>query len=654
MCLIFLIFTGCSNSNNGLSNETATPKPTIQTKTLEPSVEPTSEPTATPAVEPEQDFYSKYGVKTLPKQVNLPSCAEKTETANLYRLNIDVGDVQGLSGFSVVNDRMFCYDQMVGEFCLYDFNEGKLLCKVSEQEGYMQAGRLLNGGFWTCVMNNLETTFYDAEGIPTVKRKAETNCNSSVSYVTLDGKYELYNNEKGELLVYDFSNGKAKVIYSAGGYYQLITETNQGCIFSIDGKNYILIDPGAGTIKTVYDYSKDDTEMSLFPMWPFFYYDTEDDVTLCPAEDTSKRVTVHKKEKQQFPTEFSYGILTGVSSGETSSICFYNLRTEELIGEIIAPENTLFGSLKTLDNGFSLISCQKDNKIELYLYDLVSERETKKWPVTKSERVVEVETNPVVKELNETYGVKVFYGEKCIIKNVDKDVDTITDEKQIDNSIKILKKFLEQLPKGMTQEMYEGNKRGLDIYLSGKIKNRSETTQSVGGFCFLSDKDKISVVVDATCSDEMLYSTLAHEFSHAFEYRIQDVLHKGGSDWLMAWEKLLPSSIKKPYYETYDIGSKGMEYTPYGTKKEIWFADSYSRTFPTEDRARMFEYMFIPEKGKISWYIDFDNLKYKARFYSLMLRSCFESCREAKDLVWEQYIGKIDSKEFSSLIDYDK
>ena len=96
-----------------------------------------------------------------------------------------------------------------------------------------------------------------------------------------------------------------------------------------------------------------------------------------------------------------------------------------------------------------------------------------------------------------------------------------------------------------------------------------------------------------------------------------------------------------------------MEYTPYGSKKAIWFADEYSRTFPTEDRARMFEYMFMPEDGKISWYIDYKNLKYKARYYSLMLRACFESCKNAKKLVWEQYIGKIDKKEFSSLINFN-
>lgn len=653
LCLLLLFFTGCSKSNSSLSNETATPIPTIPEKTLAPTVEPTNEPTSTPEVEAEQDFFSKCGVKSLPKQVSLPSCAEKTETANLYRLNIDMNDIQGVSGFSVINDRLFCYEPEKGEFCLYDFNEGKRICKISDPEGFVQAGRLLDGGFWTCVMKNLETTFYDAEGSPTVKRKAEADSNSSVFYVTLDGKYEIYNNNRtGEILVYDFLSGTSKVVYSEGGYYAFITETNQGCIFSVDEKNYIQIDPATGMVKTVFDYSKDDSDTALYPFWPFFYNSTEDAVILCPAEDTSKLVTVPIKEKQEFPTEFKYGILSGVKYGEPSSICYYNLRTEELIGEITAPDKTNIGSSWILDNGYALISCLRDDKIELYLYDLVSERETTKWPVTQDERRVEVETNPVVKELNETYGVRIFYGEKCIVKNDEKEVATITNKKQIDHSIKILKKFLEQLSKGLTQEMYEGNRRGLDIYLGGAIEDKSGVQQSLGGFCFLSDSDRISVVVDTTYPDESVYTTLAHEFSHAFEFKIQEVIDKQGSNYFEAWNQLLPSSIQEPYFNTYEEQSNGWDYAPYGTKKEIWFVDPYSRTYPTEDRARMFQYMFTPRKGKINENINYRNLKYKARFYSLMMRSCFESCKNAETLVWEQYIGELDPKEFSSIIDF--
>lgn len=80
--------------------------------------------------------------------------------------------------------------------------------------------------------------------------------------------------------------------------------------------------------------------------------------------------------------------------------------------------------------------------------------------------------------------------------------------------------------------------------------------------------------------------------------------------------------------------------------------ESLRDTFATEDRARLFEYMFMPEDGWISWHIDYDNLKYKARYYALMLRNCFESCKKVKNPVWEEYVGNVTQGEFASLINF--
>ncbi len=62
--------------------------------------------------------------------------------------------------------------------------------------------------------------------------------------------------------------------------------------------------------------------------------------------------------------------------------------------------------------------------------------------------------------------------------------------------------------------------------------------------------------------------------------------------------------------------------------------------------------MFVPENGEISYRINYNNLKYKARYYAVMLPTCFTSCKEADNLVWEQYIGKVDKSEFAFLNNY--
>ncbi|MBQ3002215.1 MAG: hypothetical protein IJD82_00630, partial [Clostridia bacterium] len=89
------------------------------------------------------------------------------------------------------------------------------------------------------------------------------------------------------------------------------------------------------------------------------------------------------------------------------------------------------------------------------------------------------------------------------------------------------------------------------------------------------------------------------------------------------------------------------EYTRYTAWSEsndanVWFVDSYARTFPTEDRARIMENLFNPEADGLAEVFQFENLQAKARLYSYILRECFESCDVDEVLYWETYLGTID------------
>ena len=87
-----------------------------------------------------------------------------------------------------------------------------------------------------------------------------------------------------------------------------------------------------------------------------------------------------------------------------------------------------------------------------------------------------------------------------------------------------------------------------------------------------------------------------------------------------------------------------IELIDFDTPENVWFVDGYARTFPTEDRARLFEYMFMPQDDSVSRNIyDFDNLVNKAKLYSYILRQCFPSCNTETSNVWEKNLGVIDS-----------
>ncbi len=651
--MVLLAIAGCSSGNK--PNEytkiptSVTPTPSAEVQVKEPDVEQTIEPTEEPIVE--QDFFSLHGDKFLPRQVELPSYADATQTEYLYRLNVDLDHLQVPSYLSVENGVVFCGDHTIGEGILFNFESGKQLSKVNDLQDYMLINRLANGGFWTVVAGNLETTLYDTTGKGNVVRKAEEKGCCSFAYVTKDGRYELFDNENGDISIYSLADGTINVVYSGSSYNRVISEDEQGCYVELMDDSVLYVQPELRTAKLMFDRSKDTSDIKYYPFWPYMFTESAENVTLFPVADVTKKVEIAKNYEEQYIADVGYGVIALITNQSDAKLTFYNMRTQAFIGEIVAPENSYIGPVEIMDNGFAMISYITEDRMELYIYDLVSERKTESWPVTISDRADEfIEPNAVVKELNEQYGIRVFYGENCAVPECDKKADVVTDEKQVEASINALKEFLETLPEGMVQEMYKGMYRGINIYLCGKITDIGDGNSNHGGFAFVSDANKIVIAVDVTVSEELIRYTLAHEFSHAFEHRIRHVQEQSGVDWLTKWERLIPDSIKNPYFETYDIGNKAMDYTVYGTQKEIWFADEYSRTFPTEDRARIFEYMFMPEDGHISSHIDYDNLKKKARYYALMLRNCFDSCKQAKDLPWEQYIGQIEESEFSTLM----
>ncbi len=645
-CFALSLVCSCSTQKEAPHETPTVAKETpISTNTPKPLA---SSP-ATPITETEDDFFSTYGVKKLPEQIELPTNAVETEMKGLYQLDIEVDGLQSLSGLSVVDNTIFACDVMQGNALLFDFPNGNVMSKVSGLGDYMKFGRLSNGGFYTIVQGSLETTFYDRLGKQKVVRKAENYGCASLCYVTQDGEYEIYDNEKGEIICYHMTDGSSQVVYSGSSYNTIVDENDGGCILHKENGDYLFLDIKAATAEVIYDRIKDDSDENYSFLWPFLYSETEEQVSLVPIEDQSKIVSVPKQESKEYVVDCSFGVLATMTNVQSSSISFYNLRTQEVIGKVEAPQNGQFGTIKILDNGFALINCVIDNKVTIYLYDLVSDRTFQSWPVTIKDREQEEETNPVVKELNETYGIKVYYGEKCIFSEGGKHIVSLTEQQTIDTSIQVLKKFLETLPEGMTQEMYEGFMRGINIYLGGTISDDVGVQHSVGGFVSVSSANKINIVLDASVSEIVLTGNLAHEFSHAFEYKIQKMSEISGIDWLEGWEQLNPSSIEHPYYNSYELDDEAFLYTPYGTNGKVWFVDDYSRSFVTEDRARIFENMFVPEDGQISYRINHKNLKYKARYYAVMLRSCFTSCKEADNLVWEQYIGQADKREFTFL-----
>jgi hypothetical protein len=158
-----------------------------------------------------------------------------------------------------------------------------------------------------------------------------------------------------------------------------------------------------------------------------------------------------------------------------------------------------------------------------------------------------------------------------------------------------------------------------------------------GGFQ-LENAGSIMIVLDCSWPGS-LTTSLHHELSHAIESKI---------DWESnvtldetQWQTLNPDTDE--YGDSYaysyvDAVPEAMEPFVYDwdDPTDAYFIDEYSLTYPTEDRARIFEYVMCPDNA----WIDFDDtpyLKEKLNYYVQVIREAFDTTGW-EDVRWERYL----------------
>ena len=130
--------------------------------------------------------------------------------------------------------------------------------------------------------------------------------------------------------------------------------------------------------------------------------------------------------------------------------------------------------------------------------------------------------------------------------------------------------------------------------------------------------------------------------------------NKTGVPYFSLWPGLLPKNVNYYYYYVDQNGFEPSDtsYTVMGEANEdnIYFIDAYSKTFPTEDRARIFEYLFKTENGTLSPSIRGSHLIEKCRALCIILRKVFPSVAAEDSVFWESGLGSIDESELDVFI----
>ncbi len=247
-------------------------------------------------------------------------------------------------------------------------------------------------------------------------------------------------------------------------------------------------------------------------------------------------------------------------------------------------------------------------------------------------------------DMEKLHEIKILVGDEGIERDFpDFDAVACNDQEIITEALGILEELLGQMPKGFMNELFSDNGSGMNdteflIYFVGTITPKVEGTTNFPAAFTYSESNERVLVIDITMEGS-LETNLAHEIMHSIDnFIITQPEHEGHDQW-SEWDEYLPVGFEYEYSYVDEFGFDyaNYEFTPdYGNASEVYFIDAYSKTYPTEDRSRLFENLFT---GNDAIFDEYPEITERARYLCEVIRNNFECLDGATDIVWEKTIA---------------
>ncbi len=219
--------------------------------------------------------------------------------------------------------------------------------------------------------------------------------------------------------------------------------------------------------------------------------------------------------------------------------------------------------------------------------------------------------------LGQTYGVKITMLPEDVAQPEDYTLTTEYQPEALEKGLAMLETALPRFPEGFFERIVEdtGN-QVLTIAFARDISDHQQSLQYwLGADAYI-----------AIALEEDMEQLFYHELCH-----VLDAFIFANSRDLDVWNKLNPEGFEYDY--SYDVYmSHGTEYLE---GKGQAFVDNFSRTYPKEDRARVFEYAMMPDKEAS---FDSEIMQEKLYLLSFSIRDAFNWKRDERAFPWEYYL----------------
>ena len=229
-------------------------------------------------------------------------------------------------------------------------------------------------------------------------------------------------------------------------------------------------------------------------------------------------------------------------------------------------------------------------------------------------------------QLSSTYGITILVGEAAALENRDYILEAETREPMLLHTLDRLEAALSRYPEGFFVTTAGGTASGrITLCITRSIQGSpmSGRLESFSGCQFWEEENAYMAIACGSYVEEVFH----REFFH-----VMDNFILSRSKAYYEWEKLNPKGFAYDYDYALNATRDGSEYLEDTTRS---FIDTFSMSFPKEDRARVMEYACMP--GNEPYFIS-DTMQKKLRAMCEGIREAYDLEAYSEPLLWEQYL----------------
>lgn len=249
--------------------------------------------------------------------------------------------------------------------------------------------------------------------------------------------------------------------------------------------------------------------------------------------------------------------------------------------------------------------------------------------------------------LEETYGISIHMGQDIDAPYPDYTLTPCEDMDKMDDMLDVLEEAMAIYPEDYFQQLGGSGVRGFSFYFSGEMipNDPSVSISNPAGLTCLVDGVEL-IAFDIRGS--ITVQDVVHELTHVLDHWLWE---DGVLDEEI-WSSMNPEDFSY-YYAYIDPDGNSYEYsgssdytswsdTYYsGDMDSIYFVDPYSTTYPTEDRARLMEYLLADMDSDPNDYFSSIHIQQKLLYYFQCIREKFDTTNWPDQTSWEERLDRM-------------